>query len=105
MGMRPISFASRFRDAESRATITRVPAVSLDDAAGASFGRASVLLHPDAIIAIGRTAASRRYTEYGCMLKGAEGAEGAEGARVMERTSRYRGPTGPETRGQCRWYY
>jgi hypothetical protein len=66
MGMCPISLGWRLRDAESRATITRVSVVSLDAAARGSFGRASVLLHPDAITAIGRTAASRRYLEYGC---------------------------------------
>jgi hypothetical protein len=88
--MRPISLGWRFRDAESRATITRVAAISLDDAAGASFGRASVLLHPDAIIAIGRTAASRRNIEYECMLRGAEGA--GEARLVMERTSVFPAP-------------
>jgi hypothetical protein len=45
----------------------------LEDAAGASLGRGSVLLHPPAqrapAIAIGRTAASRRYRVYGCMGK------------------------------------
>ena len=72
---------------EGRTTIARAAAFSLDEAAGASFGRASVLLHPDAISAIGRTAASRRYDEYG-FIGGAKGAEGARGAKgVTDRTS------------------
>jgi hypothetical protein len=44
----------------------RVAAISLDDAADASLGRASVLLHPEASIAIGSTAESRRNLEYEC---------------------------------------
>src|SRR5687767_3317326 len=84
MGIRPISFGTRFRDAESRATIARAAAISLDGASGASFGR---LLHPDANRAIGSTAASRRYHEYG-FIGGAKGAEGARGAKgVTDRTS------------------
>jgi hypothetical protein len=62
--------------------MTRGAAVSLDEAAGASFGRGSVLLHPPAQrapanIVTETTAASRRDHEYGCMLKGAKGAKGA----------------------------
>jgi hypothetical protein len=71
---------SRTRDAESRATIARAAALSLDGASGASFGRASVLLHPDASKAIGRTAASRRHREeYECMkAKALEALEALE---------------------------
>jgi hypothetical protein len=81
--MRPISLGWRFREAESRATIARV-AISLDDVAGASFGRASVLLHPEAMIAIGRTAASRRTLKYECMWEGASKGR-RPGAETLDR--------------------
>jgi hypothetical protein len=55
--------------------MTRGAAVSLEEAAGASFGRGSVRLHADTNIVIGTTAASRRYHEYGSMLGGDKGRE------------------------------
>src|SRR5687768_564358 len=101
MGMRPNSLGSRLRDAESRATIARAAAISLEGASGASFGRASVRLHPVANSAIGSTAANHRYDEeYECM-----GSVEALGALVIERTSVFRLPTGLETCDRRRWYY
>jgi hypothetical protein len=85
MGIRPISLGRRFRDAESRATIARFAAVSLDDAAGASFGRASVLLHPGASNTIGRTAASRRNLEYECMTKALKALKALEALETPDR--------------------
>jgi hypothetical protein len=57
----------------------------LDDAAGASFGRGSVLLHPDAAIAIGRTAASRRNTEDECMMQAREALKALEALETLDR--------------------
>ena len=73
------------------------------DEAGDSFGRASVLLHPEANIAIGRTAASRRYVEYGFM--GALNALEALKALVVMESTFAGSPARPETCGQGRWYY
>ena len=70
-------------------------------------GVASVLLHPDATIAIGRTAASRRYREYGCMWKKAlEALRGAEGAARDGAHIRGRAPEWARNlAGGAWWYY